>query len=183
MTATPPPGSPHRNASTLVDVASAPKHESPWRKRGLITLIALATVGLAYGIGRLQGALALRNAEEKHASELGAFKSDLSTCDRERGLLSARRSLSLVALDLDRRNFGVAETHRKEAMQALEQRALGALPGVAGIAATIRSLDLSVNPDPGETRNQVIAATEALDRIELPRSDDRPSAASSSQVP
>jgi hypothetical protein len=66
---------------------------------------------------------------------------------------------------LDRRNFGVAESHRRDALQVLERPSLTAVAGVTELAANIRGLDLAVDPDPGSKREQVIAVSEALDRV------------------
>jgi hypothetical protein len=122
-------------------------------------------LALAYGIGRFQGALALRELEQRHAVERGGREASLAACETDRGLLAARRSLSLVALSLDRRNFGVAENHRRDALRAFEQPALGGVAEVAGLTATVRALDLGVDPDPGAKRQQVIGVSEALDRV------------------
>jgi hypothetical protein len=127
--------------------------------------VGLAVVALAYGIGRIQGAHALTEAEERHATEIANARSNLGACEIDRSLLTARRSLSLVALSLDRRNFGVAESHRREASQALEQPTLSGLAEVANLSKTVRGLNLGVDPDPGAKRERVIAASEALDAV------------------
>ena len=120
----------------------------------------------------MQGAQALTSAEERHATAIKARSSDLEACKVERSLLAVRRSLALVALSLDRRNFGVAESHRREASQALEQPTLSGLAEVADLSKTIRALNLSVDPDPGAKRERVIAASEALDRLLALRARD-----------
>jgi hypothetical protein len=127
--------------------------------------VGLGLVALAYGIGRLQGAQALSEAEERHATEIASARSNLGACEIDRSLLSARRSLALVALSLDRRNFGVAESHRSEASRALAQPSLSGLAEVTNLSRTIGGLNLSVDPDPGAKREQVIAASEALDAL------------------
>jgi hypothetical protein len=127
--------------------------------------VGLGVVALAYGVGRMQGAQALSNAEQRHTTEIQSLRSSLGACEVDRSLLTARRSLALVALSLDRRNFGVAESHRREATQALEQPTLSGLAEVANLSKTVRGLNLSVDPDPGAKREQVIAASEALDAV------------------
>jgi hypothetical protein len=127
--------------------------------------VGLTVVALAYGIGRIQGAQALSNAEERHAKEIEAARANLGACEIDRSLLTARRSLALVALSLDRRNFGVAESHRREASQALERPTLSGVAEVADLSKTVRGLNLSVDPDPGAKRERVIAASEALDAV------------------
>jgi hypothetical protein len=134
--------------------------------------VGLAVVALAYGVGRMQGAQALASAEQGHVTAVETARSKLDACEIDRSLLSVRRSLALVALSLDRRNFGVAESHRREASQALEQPTLSGLSEVASVSTTIRGLNLSVDPDPGAKRERVIAASEALDRVLTARARD-----------
>lgn len=125
----------------------------------------MAAAALSYGVGRMQGAQALESVEQRHATAIEAARANLEACGIDRSLLNARRSLALVALSLDRRNFGVAESHRREAARALEQPTLSGLPEVASIRSNIGELDLGVDPDPGAKREQVIAASEALDKL------------------
>lgn len=162
------PKPPHDGApkpSRDVPTKPAPPRSQWWTKPWTWLAAGLAVVALAYGIGRMQGAQALSDAEQRHATAMGTARSSLEACGIDRSLLNARRSLALVALSLDRRNFGVAESHRREASQALEQPTLSGLPEVTSIATTIGALDLGVDPDPGAKRGQVIAASEALDKL------------------
>ncbi len=149
------------SAPDSTESASSPIWSKPW----LWLIVGLAAVALAYGIGRMQGAHALTGAEQRHAAAIGTMKSSLEACEIDRSLLNARRSLALVALDLDRRNFGVAESHRRQASEALEQPALSGLADLAALSTAIRALNLGVDPDPGAKRDRVIAVSEALDRI------------------
>jgi hypothetical protein len=135
------------------------------RTKWILAGAALAAVALAYGIGRLQGALLLSRTVEAHETEVKTVKAELARCETERDLLTARRSLSLVALSLDRRNFGVAESHRRNALQALARPTLSGIAEVSTLTGKVRELRLDVDPDPGAKRNEVIAATETLDRI------------------
>lgn len=161
----PSPDSPKSPPEGAVD-ASLKRARSPlWSKPWLWLGVGLAGVALAYGVGRLQGALALRSAQQQHAAAIEQVRSTLGACEIDRSLLTVRRSLALVALSLDRRNFGVAESHRREAAQTLEQPTLSGLAEVSKLSSTIRALNLGVDPDPGAKREQVIAASEALDRL------------------
>jgi hypothetical protein len=136
--------------------------------------VGVAVVGLAYGVGRFQGALALTAAHQQSVKDRSAWQASLAACQTARGLLAARRSLSLVALSLDRRNFGVAENHRQDALQAFEQPSLRGIAAVPELIATIRGLNLAVDPDPGAKRDQVIAVSEALDRLVATRAGKPP---------
>jgi len=135
--------------------------------------------GLAYGVGRFQGALALDHAEERYVGDRRLWQTKQTACEVDRGLLTARRSLSLVALELDRRNFGVAETHRRDASQALEQPSLSGIANVSKLAENVRAMDLGVDPNPGAKREQVIALSEALDRVSTERDVKAPVPAAS----
>jgi hypothetical protein len=165
MTHTPPSGSPKLSPDAPVDVSTRSPRSPLWTKPWLWLGVGLAVAALAYGIGRLQGAHALRNAEQRHATAFSPVQSSLKACELDRGLLTVRRRLAMVALALDRRNFGVAETHRRQASEALQDPTLSGLTEVASLKAAIGALNLSVDPDPGAKREQVIAASETLDRL------------------
>ena len=60
----------------------------------------------------------------------------------------------------------MAESHRREATQALEQPTLSGLAEVANLSKTVRGLNLSVDPDPGAKREQVIAAKAQVEGLE-----------------
>ncbi len=148
------------------NVSMKPAPSSPWWSKPWPWVgVGLAAVALAYGVGRMQGAQALDSVEQRHATAMESVRSNLEACGIDRSLLNARRSLALVALSLDRRNFGVAEKHRREASRALGQPTLSGLPEVASISSTVGALDLGVDPDPGAKREQVIASSEALDKL------------------
>ena len=167
MTPSPPLGSPQEPPEPRsTGMEPAP---SSWAKRWLQLAIGVALVGLAYGVGRFQGALALSGVDERNAEHRKAWQASLAACEADRALLAARRSLALVALALDRRNFGVAENHRRDALLAFEQPSLSGLAEAAKLAATVRALNLAVDPDPGAKREQVIAVSEALDRLVVAR--------------
>lgn len=134
----------------------------------------MAVTALAYGVGRVQGAMALRQEEQRSANDRSAWKASLAACSTERTLLEARRSLALVALSLDRRNFGVAETHRRRALEALGRPSLSSVAEVPKLASEVRGLDLAVDPDPGTKREQVIAVNDALDRLVTERASNAP---------
>jgi hypothetical protein len=144
-------------------------------------MVAIAATALAYGVGRVQGALALRQAEQRNADDRAAFQASLAACEADRSLLQARRSLALVAVSLDRRNFGVAESHRQRALEAFAGPALNGVTAVTELATQIRGLDLAVDPDPGTKREQVIAVSEALDRLVTERGGSVPAPATATK--
>jgi hypothetical protein len=164
MTYTPPPGS-QSPSDVPVDLPKSPASPPNWSRLWISLGLGLLFAGLAYGVGRLQGARALVHAEQAHAEAFATAHSALQTCEVDRGLLTVRRKLAQVALSLERRNFGLAESHRRQASQALEQPSLTGLQEVTGLSTTIGALNLSVDPDPGAKREQVIAASEVVDRL------------------
>lgn len=166
MTHTPPLGSGPTSRKGSADTANAGAAPPSRPKRVLVMGAVLVIVaGGAYGVGRLQGALALNRAEERYGGNRQVWQTTQTACEVDRSLLTARRSLSLVALELDRRNFGVAETHRRAAAQALTQPSLSGVADVSKLAENVQAMDLGVDPNPGAKREQVIALSEALDRV------------------
>ncbi len=182
MPATPPPGSTTGSPRPADGAALEAERLPLWRKRSawIGLAVAIAALALAYGIGRAQGAMALRDAEERHAAVRASCESKLATCAADRDLLAAHRSLSLVAISLDRRNFGVAESHRRDALRALAQPSLQGIAAAPEVAATIEALDLGVDPNPGTKRDRVIAAAERLDDVLKSRAPDAPAAPAAS---
>lgn len=176
MSGTPPLGSPPGPSKSARGAVSE-RVASPWPKRWLLAALGVASLALAYGVGRVQGAWALRALEHQQVHERAAQQTSLAACETDRGLLAARRSLALVALSLDRRNFGVAEKNRRDALLTFEQRSLRGITAVPGLSATVRALDLAVDPNPGAKRDQVIGVSEALDRIVAARAGESPVAA------
>lgn len=172
MNPTPPHGTPGSSVGSG-DVSEA-RGASPWAKPWLPLAIAIAATALAYGVGRVQGAMALRHEEQRSADDRSAWKASLAACSTELSLLEARRSLALVALSLDRRNFGVAESHRQRALEAFGRPSLSSVAEVPKLANEVRGLDLAVDPDPGTKREQVIAVSEALDRVVTERASKAP---------
>jgi F0F1-type ATP synthase membrane subunit c/vacuolar-type H+-ATPase subunit K len=156
--------------------SSADRAPSPWRKRWVPIAIAiasaLAAIGAAYGVGRAQGALALREAEQQRAEARSVWQTQLASCETARSLLEARRSLALVALSLDRRNFGVAEGHRQRALGVFASPSLSGVAGLPQLADEVRGLNLAVDPDPGTKREKVISLSEALDQLVTERTSE-----------
>ena len=81
-------------------------------KRAMIVVaVVAASVGIAYGAGRLQTASAISSAEER-ASQSAQGQSAAEAQLREvQGRLEARRRLHLALIQLEERNFGIAEQH------------------------------------------------------------------------
>ncbi|MBI4497232.1 MAG: hypothetical protein HY689_04955 [Chloroflexi bacterium] len=66
-----------------------------------------------------QAAAAQRQAQEQIQAETQAIRARLATAEATNGLLLARGWLYRAAVELDRRNFGLANDHLRQAAQAL----------------------------------------------------------------
>lgn len=116
----------------------------PWKSKlkrvAIQAALALAALGAAYGVGRLQTAqkidAAEKQTEQVRQAELAAQRALLEERNATKKL-EARRQLSLALVALDRRNFGIAQEELAEAARLLAGHSSGELEAVrAGIAAT-----------------------------------------------
>lgn len=144
------------------------------RRLLIVAVLLLAFGGAGFGIGRYQGAMALESATERFQRDRLALQTQVSqagarlqSCQTERDLLAARRSLSLVALALEQRNFGTAEAHRRQALDQLTSDGLSAVGGVDTVAKRVTELNLAVDPEPGDALAEVSGIVEVLDQIEI----------------
>lgn len=81
-------------------------------KRALIVLLVVAaSIGIAYGAGRLQTASAVSSAEEQASQAQQGRSAAEAQLAQVQARLEARRRLHLALLQLEERNFGTAEQH------------------------------------------------------------------------
>jgi hypothetical protein len=81
-------------------------------KRALIVLaVVAASVGIAYGAGRMQTAGAIDSAEERASQSLKAASAAQIRLREVEARLEARRRLHMALIQLEERNFGIAEQH------------------------------------------------------------------------
>jgi uncharacterized protein HemX len=87
-------------------------------KRALIVIaVVLASVGAAYGFGRLQTSSKIDAAEQKAAQA----EQTAAAAETRVLRLEARRRLHLALIQLEQRNFGIAEQHLTAAGALLEK--------------------------------------------------------------
>ena len=91
----------------------------PWHKKLIWACAALAGMGTAYLVGRLQTSSKIDAAEARSTEDSAELESAQATARR----LEARRQLHLMLLSLDQRNFGIAKQHQEKAARLLEQSA------------------------------------------------------------
>jgi hypothetical protein len=130
---------------------------------------ALVAVGVAYGVGRVQGSGQIDQAESRARAAASASASAVAASnvavDIERGKvarLEARRRLHLAIIALEDRNFGIAQEHIGAA-QAFLASAKGADPEVQKLVADLGSFKVVASEDVGEERKVVLAFCKRLD--------------------
>lgn len=106
------------------------------------------------------------------AAERDRAKAALAAAETQIGLLRARALLSETALDLERRNFGTANTRLTAAAQQLAAVSAASasvgMPGVEELRKAIASTDLRVAADVAGQRARVLDFVEQLDRLVAP---------------
>jgi hypothetical protein len=89
-------------------------------KRALVVLLVVAaSIGIAYGAGRLQTSSAIASAEQRASEALTAKSAAEAQLAQVQARLEARRRLHLALLQLEERNFGTAEQHLSAAAALL----------------------------------------------------------------
>lgn len=101
-----------RSAGTAQETKPAVEAGGGRFKRALIVLLVVAaSIGIAYGAGRLQTSSAIDAAEERAAKATEARTAAEAKLIAVEARLEARRRLHLAAIQLEQRNFGSAEQH------------------------------------------------------------------------
>lgn len=140
------PSEPARGVSKIV----------PW----IIAL--LVTGGVAYGVGRMQGAGAIEKAREETAGAQKAVEAAQAQVEAGKTLnrqLEARRQLHRALIALDQRNFGIAQNYLS-ATSIL----LGNVGGdLAALGQDLRKVNLVATSDLAVQRNQIIGFVERMD--------------------
>ena len=101
------------------------------------------------------------------------IQSKLASAESRNLLYGVRGWLYQAAVELDRRNFGVAQDYLNRAALALEQNDLSAsgvdANAVEELRQNLREMPLMVANDIGDQRNSIIATAEQLDRALEPQ--------------
>jgi hypothetical protein len=160
------------DASSHSDVSKPVPNAKDRLKRGLLYgAVGVAVVGAAYGVGRGQGAMQLREAREgfeaqaaEHQREAEAAREQAVAARQVRAHLEARRRLHRAVLALDERNFGIAQAHLAAAAAMLEQSGKGA--EARTLADELRAVRLLATEDLASQRQPLVKWALRLDEIE-----------------
>lgn len=136
--------------------------------------VALVCVGVAYGVGRMQTAGKIEEAEKRvHAAESASasaasnVRMQLEVEKATVSRLEARRRLHQALIALDERNFGTAQEHLAAARSLLAS-SKGQDPELTKLSADIDALKLVATEDVGEQRTKVLAIVKRLDELVPP---------------
>ena len=137
-------------------------------------VVALATAGAAYGVGRFQGNVRVADAEQRANAATSASASAMAlssvATDIERGKvarLEGRRRLHLAIIALDDRNFGIAQDHLTAA-RAHFGSAKGKDPELDKLGTEIEAFKIVATDDVGEQRKKVLEWAKRLDELMPP---------------
>lgn len=148
------------------------------------SVAVLAVVSLiTYGVGRWQGyARSLprqseleKQVEAAHAerdsvqAQLAQLEEELLVAQNYGHLMEARTALYRTVVDLERRNFGIANTHLQEVEEALNSlQDVGSYLSVDELSAlkeTIAQTDLNVAVNLQQQRNLILNFVTRLDQL------------------
>ena len=143
----------------------APKKAGGRAKRiGIAVLVVLAAVGIAYGVGRMQGAMGTEAAEKQRAEA----EVRLAACVTDVKMLEARRQLDLALRAMDDRNFGIAQDHIKQAGQFLSEANVQG--EVAELATQLKKTEVMAATNFEDQRDKVLSLIQRFDALLPPKS-------------
>ena len=137
--------------------------------------VTLVLAAISYGVGLSQGRAQL--AAQKTASDgqiqrlqvqVDSGKQELAAAQNRTRLIQARASLYRTALDLERRNFGTANTHLQESAAMLGQVQGGGNLDMARLSALKENLaktDINVATDLEGQRKQMLDFARQLEAL------------------
>ena len=136
-------------------------------KRALIVLLVVAaSVGIAYGAGRLQTSSAIDAAEQNASKAAEARTAAEAKLLAVESRLEARRRLHLALLQLEERNFGTAEQHLSAAAALLaKSKPEGELEQLRGELASAR---LKASDDVAAQRTKIAGWISRFDALVPP---------------
>ena len=147
-----------------------------WAYTGTGVVLALVVgTGLYFGgrwversAGAPERAERLEQVEAARA-ELDRAQARLAVAEGRIGLYQARSLLFEAAVDLDRRNFGIANQHLDAAAQRLAAVLTGGsdldVETLRGLQSSIQAMDVSVATDLGAQRSRVLEFVALLDEL------------------
>jgi hypothetical protein len=143
------------------------KHGAKYLSIGILaaTLLMCAAyyVGFARGHGELQ---ALKNDYEK---QLGAMQQKAVVCESRNSLSLARLALYRTVLDLEQKNFGLANSHIRQAASSLSQMSPALVGTDSAKLEAIRRSVAAMNFEPAasvdDQRSSILNAAMQLETI------------------
>ncbi len=141
------------------------------RLRALLILVGASALafGLGYGLANLQGQQALDTQQAECgdtvlgiSKERDQAKEELEKEQARSTALDAYRYLHLALLNLEHRNFGIAQKHTRESARLLA--GLSDLR-MTKLAKQLEGFEPVVTEDVGEQRKQLLSWSEALDEL------------------
>lgn len=159
-----------------LDVDMPAKKPAKGKKILIIVIVVLVVAAALFGGGWWQGRSQMAAQKADYESRLQAVGEELNqtqeelAVERNRALLmEARAALYRTAVDLDRRNFGIANTHLQEAATALgkiDDSSEGLDTGrLNSLQSSISEMDINVAVNLEEQRARVLGFTEELNAL------------------
>jgi uncharacterized protein HemX len=174
----------HESTLDANEFAKMPAKKPAKGKKILIIVVLVIVLAAALFVGGWwQGRALLAAQKADYESRLQAVEDDLAQTKEQLAvqmnralLMEARAALYRTAVDLDRRNFGIANTHLREAATAL-----GKIDDVSGglnlsrlnaLQSSISETDINVAVNLQEQRSKVLGFTDELNAL-VPESTDK----------
>ena len=148
----------------------------------IIVILVIVLAAALFGGGWWQGRAQMAAQKADYESRLQAVEDELAQTQEQLAvqmnralLMEARAALYRTAVDLDRRNFGIANTHLQEAATALGKidDASGGLNlgQLNSLQSAISEMDINVAVNLEDQRARVLGFTEELNAL-VPQSTD-----------
>ncbi len=138
---------------------------------GIAIGVGLVALAAAYGVGRLQTAGRVDDAERRasaaasaSATAVDVARANLDVCRGNVTRLEARRQLDLALIALEERNFGIAQ-ERLESSRAFLAATKGGDPELAKLAGEIEATKLVAAEDLGDQRKKLLGLLKRLDEL------------------
>ncbi|MDI6817254.1 MAG: hypothetical protein QME41_08720 [Actinomycetota bacterium] len=158
------------------DANQAAKKPAKGKKTLIIVIVVILLAAALFGGGWWQGRAQLAAQKADYESRLQAVEDELAQTQEELAvqmnqalMMRARAALYRAAVDLDRRNFGTANTHLQEAATALQQ--IDDTSGGLNLArlntlqAAISETDINVAVNLEEQRSKVLGFADELNAL------------------
>lgn len=150
-------------------LATAKEPPSKAKRILLFVGLGLVALGAAYGAGFLTQHLKLGEAEELAGTKDQETQKAKRDVDQERAKvmrLEARRHLHLALLDMEARNFGMAQEHATQAGALLVASAPEG--EMKQLAQEVKAFRLTASEDQSSDRKTILGFAEKLDKLMPP---------------